>query len=138
MSVAPGGPTVMPGAVGMPLAAVVVDPASSVAPPEEPPLEEPDVAAVPPELLLPVPPLLVVVLPLVEPPPDELAVAPVAPVPVLSVGVGPCGKPLVLGAGELQARKLSANPRLAPSNARFTFGFDVRIMTPPPTLRGLG
>jgi hypothetical protein len=111
--------------------------ASAAPPPEEllPPEEEPDdVVVVPPELL-PLLPLLLAdaVLPPELPLGWALLFALPPPLPLMS---GPCGKPLVLGAGELQARKPKASPRLAPNNARFTFGFDVCIMIPPPTLLG--
>ena len=126
-SVAPVGPTLMPGAVGMPSLDVVGGaPASAAAPPEEPP--EPDDDAVEPELL-PLPPLLAVALP---PPllvPEEpVALPPLLPV-VMLVELGSCelGKPLVLGPAELQARKPTASSKPAPDRTRFTL--DVCIMT---------
>jgi hypothetical protein len=139
MSVAPLGPTVMPGAVGMtsPLEVIVegVD-ASAGPPPEELLPEEPDEVVVvpPPEPPPLLPPLLLdgAVLPLELPLGWELFALP----PLLPLVMSGPWKPPVLGAGELQARKPKASPRLAPKKARFTFGFDVRIMTPPPSFLG--
>jgi hypothetical protein len=130
-SVAPVGPTEMPGAVGMPSLEVAgAGPASSAEPPEEPPeLDVDDDVAAPPELL-PLLPLLAVALPPELPVALFMVLPPPFPFDVSVPGSGvELGKPVVLGAGELQARKPVASKRAAPDKTRFTFSFDVWIMT---------
>src|ERR1035438_8009889 len=115
-SVAPTGPAVMPGAVGMPvapleppLAVVVVDPlGEAVEPPEPPPDAPPD--AVPPLS----PPLLVL----------AVEASPVAA--PLSVGEppGPVG-------AALHATRNRASARAGRTTKPFNLSFDVRSMTPP-------
>src|SRR5579859_6671386 len=136
-SVAPVGPTVMPGAVGMPLLDIVGVPASAVAPPEELPEELEDVV-LPPELLTPLllPP--VEVPPLELPPEPEEPLTPPPPLLDMSVDPEPCPEPgkLVVGPAELHARKPRARTRPAPDKTRFNFGLLVCIMTSPPSLLG--
>src|ERR1019366_4081561 len=124
-SVAPTGPAVMPGAVGMPvapleppLAVVVVDPLDE---PDEPPLEP---------LLLPVavePP---------EPPPE--AVPPLSPpLLVLAGEASPVAAPLSVGeppgpvGAALHATRNRASARAGRTTKPFNLSFDVRSMTPP-------
>jgi hypothetical protein len=139
-SVAPTGPVVMPGAVGIPLEAV--EPASAALPD---PLDEPDEPVFPPLLLVLGLPLLVpvplldppvgdVLPPLLLPPPAPLDVS-LVPLPLPLSVVDP-GSPVPVVGAALHAVRHTANASAGRATRFPTLTFNARSMTPPPTSLG--